>query len=248
MPLCVTLWNGVFKQREKGRGRRKTETLGPINNSCSADDLWIAVVNRLLWLLNQLYYMPARNRKWPMTPLLLQFNLLWLAKGGEKTRRLMNGKLDFVRIFVWDVFHLRWRGKFFLKWCIIRHQNPPQYNSPLMTDRVEIRPWRDRHQFNGNCIVFFMRKPQSEKQYREEMSLRNAVRIMEMWWWIWKGIVQHFLPSCVAFQRWFISWLACFWSCVVAGFNILAAKMALKAVLYLYPHPTPHIHPPSQHS
>lgn len=29
-----------------------------------------------------------------------------------------------------------------------------------------------------------MRKPQSEKQYREEMSLRNAVRIMEMWWWI----------------------------------------------------------------
>lgn len=139
--------------------------------------------------------MPARNRKWPMTPLLLQFNLLWLAKGGGgETRRLMNGKLDFVRIFVWDVFHLRWRGKFFFKWCIIRHQNPPQYNSPLMTDRVEIRPWRDRHQFNGNCIVFFMRKPQSEKQYREEMSLRNAVRIMEMWWWIWKGIVQHFLP------------------------------------------------------
>lgn len=27
--------------------------------------------------------------------------------GGVETRRLMNGKLDFVRIFVWDVFHLR---------------------------------------------------------------------------------------------------------------------------------------------
>lgn len=27
-------------------------------------------------------------------------------------------------------------------------------NSPLKIDNVEIGPWRDRHQFNGNCIVF----------------------------------------------------------------------------------------------
>ncbi len=52
-----------FKTARKGRGRREKETLWSINNSCSADDLWIAVVNRLLWLLNQLYYTPAREKK-----------------------------------------------------------------------------------------------------------------------------------------------------------------------------------------
>ena len=52
-----------FLNSEKGRGRREKDALWSINNSCSADDLWIAVVNRLLWLLNQLHYMPARKKK-----------------------------------------------------------------------------------------------------------------------------------------------------------------------------------------
>ena len=49
-----------------------------------------------------------------------------------------------------------------------------------------------------------------------------------------------FLPSCTVSQRGFILWLACFWSCVVAGFNIPAAKMALKAVLYFCTPTPPH--------
>lgn len=162
----------AFLNREKGRGRREKETLGPINNSCSADDLWIAVVNRLLWLLNQLYYMPARNRKWPMTPLLVQFNLLWL--GGRGGGSSWMGSSTLLWYLSGMPFISADEGIFFFKWCIIRHQNPPQYNSLLMIDHVEMRPWCDRHQFNGNCV----RKPPSVKQYREEMSLRNMVRIM----------------------------------------------------------------------
>lgn len=111
-----------------------------------------------------------------------------------------------------------------------------------MIDHVEIRPWHDRHQFNGNCIVFSWGKNLHRRSnigkkwvYAARHSTHYVDAVVDM-----KRNRAAFLPSCTVSQRGFILWLACFWSCVVAGFNIPAAKMALKAVLYLYPHiPSP---------
>lgn len=116
--VSVTLWNGILN-REKGRGRREKETLWLINNSCSADDLWIAVVNRLLWLLNQLYYMPVRKKKMTNDSVVGAISIQLVVASS----RLMNEKLDSVMIFVWNAFHFCWRGEY-CKWCTIRHQNP----------------------------------------------------------------------------------------------------------------------------
>lgn len=112
-----------------------------------------------------------------------------------------------------------------------------------MIDKVEMGLWRDRHQFNGNCIVFswgnLHQRSNLEKKWvcAVQHSTHYVDAVVDM-----KRNCAAFLFPCIVFQRQFVSWLACFWSCAVAGFNIPAAKMALKAVLYLY------FLPPSLHT
>lgn len=113
-------------------------------------------------------------------------------------------------------------------------------NSPLMIDNVEIGPWRDRHQFNGNCIVFSRGNLHRRSNNRKKWvcAVQHSMHYVDVVVDMKRNCVAFFL-SCTVFQRRFISCLACFWSCAVAWFNIPAAKMALKAVLYLYFLPPP---------
>lgn len=108
-------------------------------------------------------------------------------------------------------------------------------NSPLMIDNVEIGPWRDRHQFNGNCIVFSW----GNLHRRSNIGKKWACAVQHSTHYVdvavdMKRNCAAFPLSSAVFQRRFIIWLACFWSCAVVGLSIPAAKMALKTVLYLY--------------
>lgn len=84
-------------------------------------------------------------------------------------------------------------------YCCCSHNN-----SASMIDHVGIRPRHDRHQFNGNCIVFFWGNLHPRGNIREKwVCMMHYVDAS----WIWGGSA--------AFLGWFMRQLACFWSCAM---------------------------------
>lgn len=160
----MTLLNGVLNSK-KGRGRRQNETLRSINYSCSADDLWIAVVNSLLWHLNQLYYMPAWKAKWPMTPSPVHSDPPCC--GEQKTMsRFTNGMLEFAR-FVWNTFHICWRWRY-CKWCTIRHHASAALWRLMM--------WKEGHSVTGiNFVVIVLFFSWGSLRWRNNMQEKWVV-------------------------------------------------------------------------
>lgn len=104
------------------------------------------------------------NWKWPMSPSWCNFNSTQLKQ--KRRRKKKEREPPWIRspTLLWYLLGTAFisveRGEY-CKRCTIRQPNPflvPQYPphlpSPLMTDNVEMGARHDRHQFNGNCIVF----------------------------------------------------------------------------------------------
>lgn len=125
------------------------------------------MVNRLLWLLNQLHYTPAEkktteNDQWVHHGAIsIQLNSNKKEEGKKKEREPPWIRSPTLLWYLLGTAFISVERGGYCKRCTIRQPNPflvPQYPphlpSPLMTDNVEMGARHDRHQFNGNCIVF----------------------------------------------------------------------------------------------